>query len=159
MIFDKRTGERVTGFVEPEEDYWRFSFRKQSFEFKDGGPGTQKAPPPECRKVGSVGGDVRERHALSTDLDFDFFREMRRSAREKNRGKDSTVGESSFSSSLRDRFPTRVLPAITEKPNFKVDVHQFPPLNLKRQERSRRAKGSPKPTNKPGEDEDQRGGK
>ncbi|KAG9448181.1 hypothetical protein H6P81_014309 [Aristolochia fimbriata] len=195
-ILDKRTGERVTGFVEPEEDYWRFSFRKQSFEFKDGGPGTQKAPPPECRKVGSVGVDVRERRAMSTDLDFDIFPEMRRSAREKKRGKDSAVGESStrmdqrlleerisvqaaktkFDSSSfhlgrkpsanEDRHrPSAIAsqpacsPQSREKPNFKDDVHQFPPLNLKRQERSRRPKGSPKPTNKPGEDEDQRGGK
>ncbi|KAG9458644.1 hypothetical protein H6P81_003152 [Aristolochia fimbriata] len=64
------------------------------------------------------------------------------------------------SSSLRDRFPTRVLPAITGKTQFQGRHLSIPtPESEKRQERSRRPKGSPKPTNKPGKDEDQRGGK
>ncbi|XP_068667154.1 transcription repressor OFP5-like [Aristolochia californica] len=174
-ILDERTGQNVTGFVEPEEDYWRFSFRKRSFELKEGGLPTE-AESSEYRKVGSVVvADVRERRASSTDLDF--LPGMRTSVWEK-KSKDSAIGESSrmdqrlleeqYIQAAKTKFDSSTLPGKSdtnedrhdlpviaspacspksqEKPDFKKELHRFPPLNLKRPEHSRRPKPKTKTT-------------
>ncbi|XP_068655778.1 transcription repressor OFP4-like [Aristolochia californica] len=180
-ILDKRTGRKVTGFVEPEEDYWRFSFRKRSFELKGGGLG-RAAERSDYRKVGSGPVDVGESHALSTD--FDFLPEMRRSGWEK-KSKDSTIAESTrmdrrlleeqFVQTAKTKFDSSILngksntkedrhhltliasPACfsksKEKPNFNEELHKFPPLNLKKPEHNRRAKSSSNPRNKTTEED------
>lgn len=127
-VYDKRTGRSVAGFVEPEEDFWRFSFRRQSFEW-------DRAMP-----AAGAGDDSRPaRRAFS--VDFESPATSRPNA--SNIDRICTVP-------TKTEPPSRPLPAKTEHPPPPATVMaSFPPLNLKRTQHQRFSKESKEVSRRP----------